>query len=48
LTIGAKNDTMDPEFMKWMSTQVQNGSFLYCPKGSHMDMWDDQEVYMAG
>jgi proline iminopeptidase len=48
LTIGAKNDTMDPEHMKWMSTQVKNGSFLYCPNGSHMDMWDDQEIYMAG
>lgn len=48
LTIGAKNDTMDPEHMKWMSTQVQNGSYLYCPNGSHMDMYDDQEVYMSG
>jgi len=48
LTIGAKYDTMDPEHMKWMSTQVQNGSFLFCPNGSHMDMWDDQQVYMAG
>ncbi len=48
LTIGAKNDTMDPEHMKWMSTQVKNGSFLYCPNGSHMDMYDDQEIYMAG
>jgi len=48
LTIGAKHDTMDPEHMKWMSTQVQNGSHLFCPNGSHMDMWDDQEVYMAG
>ncbi|MBU9936999.1 MAG: proline iminopeptidase-family hydrolase, partial [Ferruginibacter sp.] len=25
LTIGGKYDTMDPEHMKWMSTQVQNG-----------------------
>ncbi len=48
LTIGAKNDTMDPEHMKWMSTQVQNGSYLYCPNGSHMDMYDDQDIYMAG
>ncbi|MGB3081174.1 MAG: proline iminopeptidase-family hydrolase [Saprospiraceae bacterium] len=48
LTIGAKNDTMDPEHMKWMSTQVKNGSFLYCPNGSHMDMYDDQDIYMAG
>jgi len=34
--------------MKWMSTQVQNGSFLLCPNGSHMAMWDDQEIYMNG
>ena len=48
LTIGATHDTMDPEHMKWMSTQVKNGSFLLCPNGSHMCMWDDQQVYMAG
>ncbi len=48
LTIGAKHDTMDPEHMRWMSTQVQHGSYLFCPNGSHMDMWDDQEVYMQG
>ncbi|MFI5132411.1 MAG: proline iminopeptidase, partial [Chitinophagales bacterium] len=48
LTIGAKYDTMDPEHMKWMATQVQNGSHLYCPKGSHLSMYDDQDVYMTG
>lgn len=48
LTIGAKHDTMDPEHMKWMSTQVQNGSYLYCSEGSHMAMWDDQQAYMSG
>jgi proline iminopeptidase len=48
LTVGSKNDTMDPEHMKWMSTQVRNGSFLYCPNGSHFVMWDDQQVYMNG
>lgn len=48
LTVGSKNDTMDPEHMKWMSTQVQNGSYLYCPNGSHMSMYDDQQVYMTG
>ena len=48
LTIGAKYDTMDPEYMKWMSTQVQHGSFLYCPNGSHTAMYDDQEVYFKG
>lgn len=48
LTVGAKYDTMDPEHMKWMSTQVQKGSYLYCPNGSHMSMWDDQQIYMNG
>jgi len=48
LTIGARYDTMDPEHMKWMSTQVKNGRFLYCENGSHMCMWDDQQTYMKG
>lgn len=48
LVIGATHDTMDPEHMRWMSTQVQNGSFLLCPQGSHMAMWDDQAVYVSG
>lgn len=48
LTIGGKYDTMDPEHMKWMSTQVKNGSYLYCPNGSHMSMYDDQQTYMKG
>lgn len=48
LTIGAAHDTMDPAFMKMMSEQVQNGSFLLCPNGSHMAMYDDQDVYMKG
>jgi len=48
LTIGGKYDTMDPEHMKWMSTQVQHGRFLLCPEGSHMDMYDDQKNYFPG
>lgn len=48
LTVGARYDTMDPEHMKWMSTQVRNGSYLYCPEGSHLAMWDDQKVFMNG
>ncbi len=48
LTIGAKFDTMDPEHMKWMSTQVQNGSNVYCPEGSHFSCWDDQKHYFPG
>jgi proline iminopeptidase len=48
LTVGAKFDTMDPEHMKWMSTQMKKGKYLYCPNGSHLCMWDDQQVYMNG
>jgi len=48
LTVGAKHDTMDPEHMKWMSTQVKDGKYLYCPNGSHLAMWDDQQVFMNG
>lgn len=48
LIIGARYDTMDPEHMKWMSTQVKNGSYLYCPNGSHMALYDDQQTYMNG
>jgi proline iminopeptidase len=48
LVVGSRYDTMDPEHMKWMSTQVKSGSYLYCPNGSHLDMWDDQQVYMTG
>lgn len=48
LVIGAKYDTMDPEFMKWMATQFKNGSYLYCANGSHMSMYDDQQTYMKG
>lgn len=48
LSIGAQFDTMDPEHMKWIATQVQNGSYLYCPNGSHMSMYDDQQTYMKG
>ena len=48
LTVGAKFDTMDPDHMKWMSKQVQNGSFVYCPEGSHLAMWDDQKHFYPG
>ena len=48
LTVGGKYDTMDPKDMKKISELVQNGKFLYCPNGSHLSMWDDQEVFMKG
>jgi proline iminopeptidase len=48
LVIGARHDTMDPAHMEWMSKQVQNGSYLFCPNGSHMCMYDDQDTYLKG
>lgn len=48
LMIGAKYDTMDPKAMEEQSKLVKNGQFLYCPNGSHLSMWDDQQVFMNG
>lgn len=48
LTIGGAHDTMDPEHMKWMATQVKKGRSLICPNGSHCSMWDDQLHYFPG
>ena len=48
LMIGAKHDTMDPEAMEEQSKLVPHGRFLYCPNGSHLSMWDDQQVFMTG
>lgn len=48
LMIGAKYDTMDPAAMEEQSKLVQRGKFLYCPNGSHLSMWDDQQIFMNG
>ena len=48
LVIGAQYDTMDPEHMEWMANEFPNGTYLYCPDGSHCAHYDDQEVYMDG
>ncbi len=48
LVIGARYDTMDPAYMEMMSKRLPQGRYLYCPQGSHMAMYDDQAVYMAG
>jgi proline iminopeptidase len=48
LVIGARYDTMDPEHMKWMATQIPHARFLYCANGSHMAEYDDQQTYFAG
>jgi len=48
LVIGAKYDTMDPKHMEWMSKEVQNGRFLFCPNGSHLSQYDDPKTYFTG
>ncbi len=48
LVIGAQYDTMDPAHMEWMSGEVQNGRYLYCPNGSHLSQYDDQKTYFEG
>lgn len=48
LVVGAQYDTMDPKHMEWMSKAVAHGRYLYCPNGSHMAMYDDQQTYMDG
>ncbi|MDH5805155.1 MAG: proline iminopeptidase-family hydrolase [Gemmatimonadota bacterium] len=48
LVIGAEHDTMDPAHMEWMAGALPNGQYLYCPNGSYMAMYDDQETYVDG
>ena len=48
LMVGAKHDTMDPNAMEEQSKLVKNGHYLFCPNGSHLSMWDDQQVFMNG
>ncbi len=48
LVVGAQYDTMDPAHMEWMSGEVQNGRYLYCPNGSHLSQYDDQKTYFEG
>jgi proline iminopeptidase len=48
LVIGARYDTMDPAHMEMMAGRVRKGRYLFCPAGSHMAMYDDQQVYVDG
>ena len=48
LVIGARYDTMDPKHMEEMSKLVKKGTYLFCPRGSHMAFYDDQETYFRG
>ena len=48
LAIGAEFDTMDPEAMKTIADNVQNGSYLFCPNAGHMAMFDASDTYYTG
>jgi proline iminopeptidase len=48
LVIGARHDSMDPSHMEMMAGRFPAGQYLYCPDGSHMAMYDDQQTYFAG
>lgn len=48
LMIGSHYDTMNPAEMEEMSKLVQHGTYLYCPTGGHLSMWDAQQEYYPG
>jgi len=48
LVIGARHDTMDPDHMARMAQAVAHGRYLFCPNGSHLALYDDQQVYFDG
>jgi proline iminopeptidase len=48
LVIGARYDTMDPAHMEAMAARLPAGRYLYCPEGSHLALYDDQQTYFAG
>ena len=48
LAVGAEFDTMDPEGMRAIAQGVQNGSYLFCPGGGHMAMYDAADTYYPG
>jgi len=45
LVIGARYDEMDAADLARMARLLPNGRYAYCPNGSHLSMWDDQETY---
>ena len=48
LVIGARHDTMDPAHMEMMAGRLPKGRYLFCPNGSHMALYDDQQTYFEG
>jgi proline iminopeptidase len=48
LVIGARYDTMEPAHMEEVAKRLPLGQYLYCPQGSHLALYDDQETYFSG
>ena len=48
LVIGATHDTMDPKHMETIAQSIPKGRFHLCPNGSHLAMYDDQQIYFEG
>jgi proline iminopeptidase len=48
LVIGAAHDTMDPAHMEEVARRLPQGTYLHCPDGSHLAIFDDQETYFRG
>ncbi|MFM1884156.1 MAG: hypothetical protein RL168_340 [Bacteroidota bacterium] len=48
LAVGAEFDTMDPEAMKYIAEHVKKGTYLFCPGGGHMAMYDAADSYYPG
>jgi proline iminopeptidase len=48
LAIGARHDTMEPAQMERIAREVKAGRYLFCPNGSHLAIYDDQQVYVEG
>ena len=48
LVIGARYDTMDPAHMEEMAGLLPRGRYLFCPEGSHLAIYDDQQTYFRG
>jgi proline iminopeptidase len=45
LVIGSEHDELDPKDLERMAKLMPKGQFGFCPNGSHMCMYDDQENY---
>ena len=48
LVVAGKYDTMDPDYMEWMSREIKGSRFLLCPNGSHLLQYDDPKHFFPG